>query len=253
MAGGHTDRLAECPGAQSPAADRRRGALHEHGPRVALSGSRDTVALRVRFLGPFAQGAPVRSAMPEELERVLVSPELLRLGLDQTCRIWVRIQANLQQLRSGGAPSDLFLPLESSTARFPDEIVEKTRAAAARIGFTADDESAFYGMELALESFVRIVESSPAAETILRGVVEQPSLWSRLTHLGVDGNVTTSPRDIRPIDPNPWGLPAAAYRLPFGLSLNGQPALDGTLAVTEPRPPLLASAGILGLGGVPAA
>jgi len=206
-------------------------------------------ALQLRFIGPFCDVLPddPRSAVPhEQSERILASPEFLGLGLDQTCRIWVRIRDNLRQIRAaGGSHSDLFLPLESSTARFPDSLVERTRAAAATINFTRDDERPFYGMELALEAFVRIIQSSPAAGKILGEMVERPSLWSTFTHLGIDGKVTALPQDIRAIDPAPWGIALPAYRLPFELSLNSQPALGGDLAVTAPRAPLWVCAGIL--------
>ena len=209
-----------------------------------------STALKVRFIGPFFDDstASTSSVPGEQNERILVSPEFLGLGLDQTCRIWVRLQDNLKQLRAaGGDRDDLFLPLESSTARFPDSVVAKTRIAAAKIGFTLDDERPFYGMELALEDFGRIIASSPAADKMFKEVAEKPSLWSTFSHLGIEGNVTTSPQDIRLIDSSSWRVALQAYRLPFQLSLNGQAALDGVLVVTAPRPPLLACAGVLGI------
>ena len=129
--------------------------------------------------------------MPSEQdERVLANPEFLGLGLDKTCRIWVRLQANLKKIRADGRGRcyDLFLPLESSTAQFPKSVVARTRVTAAEIDFTPEDERPFYGMELAFRGlYPDRVQSSPAAGKILGELVERPSLWSTLTHLGIEG------------------------------------------------------------------
>jgi hypothetical protein len=46
-----------------------------------------------------------------------------------------------------------------------------------------------------------------------------------------------------------WSLPPAqpVYHLPMVLELNNQPALNITLVVTAPQPPLLTCGGIIGM------
>jgi hypothetical protein len=212
------------------------------------------IALRLRIIGPFLKDEGTTSAPSpaEENERILVSSEFLRFGLDEICRIWLQIQAKLKQLDPAESVTIWrALQLESSSRRFPSSVVDRTRAAAAKINFTADDERPFYGVELTIESFVRIIQASPAMNRIFDQVVERPSWWSTVTHLGSDGQFTTTPEHIRLLAPSPWSTGSSTYQLPFQISLNGQPALAGELAVTAPQPPLIACAGVLGFNAAP--
>ena len=80
-------------------------------------------------------------------------------------------------------------------------------------------------------------------------ILDLPSLWSVLKRGGVSANFRMESKRIVPANPADWGLPARAslYHLPLVLELNNQPALNITLAVTSPQPPLLACGGIVGL------
>ena len=83
-------------------------------------------------------------------------------------------------------------------------------------------------------------------------VLEVP-WWSILRSGGkaprieIDMEATLS--SVRQLDAAGWGLGASAkvYAYPFQLDLNGKPALLCQLAVVPPQPPLLVSAGIIGL------
>lgn len=207
-------------------------------------------ALKIAVTGPFfdRQAARAAAAAQRIESRVVVSPDYLGLGLDVTCRVWLQVRDNLKKRRSEGPlASDLTLRLEASTKPFPERMVEETRRMAALAGFFPEDERPFFGMELALEQFARIAQAAPAASGPFFSVVEKPSWWSQMTHLGVDWSVTSSPRDIERLDGRPWGAGGPVFRLPFTLLANGQAALEGDMAVTSPRPPLLLCAGILGI------
>lgn len=74
-------------------------------------------------------------------------------------------------------------------------------------------------------------------------------MWSVLRHGGVKTFFRVDSKNVMLGDAAGWGLPANAplYHLPLILELNDQPALNITLAVTAPQPPLLACAGVVGM------
>jgi hypothetical protein len=80
-------------------------------------------------------------------------------------------------------------------------------------------------------------------------VVNLPSVWSIVRHVGVTAWMGMDFDDINPLTlPAQWGVPAGShvFTLPIMVELNQQPALNATLLVTDPRPSLLACGGIIG-------
>ncbi|MES2694409.1 MAG: hypothetical protein V4773_13110 [Verrucomicrobiota bacterium] len=183
----------------------------------------DPVALDVQTAGPFSAqakppGEPKRS-------RVLVSPKLLGLGLDRASEMMIRTPA----------PT----PAEAGTSP------PATTTPPTTLSF--EDGQLFAGLFPSMMSFFQAVDSTPGLREILWSVLEKPSLWSIARRGGkIDAGFnfgkasTASGAD--------WGVPdMPCYRMELTLSLNGQPALECAFYVTSPRPPLLATAGIVGI------
>jgi hypothetical protein len=76
-----------------------------------------------------------------------------------------------------------------------------------------------------------------------------PSAWSLLRNVGIKSVGFRFGKGMAPTAATPWALPetAPAYLFPLILDLNEQPALNLTFVVTNPDPPLLACAGVVGL------
>jgi hypothetical protein len=82
-------------------------------------------------------------------------------------------------------------------------------------------------------------------------VVDMPSVWSMVRHVGVTANLKFETEQFRGADAFAWDASerAGVYYFPMSLDLNNQPALKLTLVVTAPKPPLLGCGGIVGMLG----
>jgi hypothetical protein len=104
---------------------------------------------------------------------------------------------------------------------------------------------------LSLVAFLQVVMDNEDLRGVLWTVIQKPSA------LGVlfgGASVTLSP-DFEAVQLEPAGLPPPldaleAYRLPVHFDVNGTRALDATLLVCPPDPPLHVSAGLIRLEGV---
>jgi hypothetical protein len=115
---------------------------------------------------------------------------------------------------------------------------------------TAAEQRAMCGTFPALFSYVDIVQHTEGLEGLFFKLVEMPSVWSMIRHVGVTANLSFGNKALpSPANPADWNLPASApvYYFPFLLRLNDQPALKITLAVTSPQQPLLICGGVVGL------
>jgi len=132
---------------------------------------------------------------------------------------------------------------------FNDAEVKAGRQLAEAVKLTSQEERALAGSGPALMSYFSIIQRTSDLEEILLKILEKPSLWSMLRRGGISVSFRTQSKLITPADSTSWGLPAGqpAYYIPVVLELNGQPALNITLVVTAPQPPLLACGGIVGL------
>lgn len=101
---------------------------------------------------------------------------------------------------------------------------------------------------LGLLNMMQVIQGSKVLFSVLRQVIDPPSLLSILTNLGVwvrtdvrfDKAVALEPVEID-------GHRYPVYELPVELQLNRQPALRCKVLVAEPDSPLNLSAGILGI------
>ena len=182
------------------------------------------VALDIQTTGPFSSSHP-GNAPATKPARTMISPDLLGLGLDQSCRASIKWFRN----STGVAPK------EKPPAPSPEE------------------QRALVGFFPALMAFFEAVEKTPGLRDILWDIVEKPSVWSILRRggrvdTGIDFKETPSLIEARAEKPATAG---DVFRMPLKLALNDQPALRCALIVTAPRPPLLTCAGIIGIDADP--
>jgi hypothetical protein len=129
--------------------------------------------------------------------------------------------------------------------------------AAEDAGKTVTDEERAEAMRVVaatfgtLSSLLQLIQSVESLQAVLWQVMEKPSLLSLAVNLGVDltielgGDVEALGADALP--PELRGRPV--YRLPLTIHLNGEPALECTLTVTTPAPPLELVAGVVRIDG----
>jgi hypothetical protein len=191
------------------------------GPEIRFSNAH-RLALEIRTTGPFTADLSDPTP-PTARARTLLSPDLLGLGLDQSCRLIAEITA-----RNGPNPN-------LKPALSPEE--NRTMA----------------GMLPALAAFFDTTQRTPGVREILWDILVKPSLWSIVRRKGrVDTGLDISDIPAR-LDPAPWRTITATevYRMPLTVKLNDRPALVSALIVTAPRPPLLTCAGIIGIEAEP--
>jgi hypothetical protein len=208
------------------------------------------LALDLRLIGPFRSDVKpgAKEKVLEKQTRTLVNAELLGVGLDRAAA------ASLRLLSMDEADGTKKFDFQVSSRPFSAEMTAASRAQAAAADLTPEDERALAGLPLALLAFFGVAQKAPGLKEVLGEMLDKASLaWSALTHGGnLDPSFHVDSKHISVIDTAPWGtnLPVS-YRLPVMVTLNAKPALDCQLVVTPPRPPLLASAGILGLVATP--
>lgn len=180
-----------------------------------------TLAMKIRALGPYVTlpyaTATAAKFATDKTSRTLINEEYLSLGLDRACRVGVENQ------RAGKNASDA---------------KDLPKA----------DKKAVAGSYVSLFQFFILAQEIPGLKDIMWDVMDLPSVWSMVKGLGKismgfnDGGSSTVE-----LDPAGWGLPARPlYRFPFGLSINGKPAVHSMFFVMAPEPPMLTTAGIVG-------
>jgi hypothetical protein len=201
----------------------------QHGTfAITMSGGRHfdfetdaNTALEVRTAGPFADD----SAAPDEKRaRAMVGQDFLRLGLDRSCAAFLRMDEAARKDAPKKAP--------------PPALSE-------------EEARAFAGIFPALATFVQEIQGTPGVDEILWAIMDKPSVWSMIRH-GGKVQVTVNVDNPAVVDPAAWQSPdPPSYRLPVTIGVFDQPALRCFLFVTSARPPLVASAGIVGIVAVP--
>src|SRR5438270_3368497 len=100
----------------------------------------------------------------------------------------------------------------------------------------------------ALLLYFNFAQYTSGLQYIFFKVVEMPSVWSMVRHVGVTANLKFETEQLRAADAFAWDASehAGVYYFPISLELNDQPALKLTLVVTAPKSPLLGCGGIVG-------
>jgi hypothetical protein len=212
------------------------------GREIRIAGETSAVAIRV--LGPFAEGENGGKKAKGLWSGTPVDQAFLALGLDRVCAMSIRLR-EVKEAGNHAVPEGFQLGF--SPKPYPAEKTAFSRPVLDRLGVTEEDERAFAGSAPALMSFFQIVMQTQGLEEILKSVLDIP--WTSVIANG--GVVNPFFKFLGPfeeISAASWRLPEGAkcYALKFQLLLNNKPSLNCQLAVTAPRPPLLASGGIVG-------
>jgi hypothetical protein len=193
----------------------------------------------LRTLGPFAEHDPAKKGpkVQDKTERFTLDEGFLSLGLDQAMAALIRLSA-------GTNHDDMWM-----RPTHPDKAtIEKSRKLAEMTGITEAEERAIGGSIPALVSYFGMVQHVEALHDIMLKVVDLPSIWSIIWKRGVSANLLFETEHWRAADLASWKLPSdgPVYLAPMNLELNKHRALDVTLVVTSPRPPLLPCGGVVG-------
>ena len=175
---------------------------------------------KMRLLGPVTvtnTSHPVK--LQEKEARISLDKDFLGLGLDQAAALELRWN---EMANSTNSPSS-FKPSPA-------------------------EDRIFYGQFPALFSYVHVVTQTKGLKDLLFKLVDLPSVWSMIRHLGMNLNILGDGQPAR-ANPGDWNLPASTevYYYPWLLELNGKPAVKVTLVVTSPHPPLLICSGVVGI------
>ena len=207
--------------------------LHLHYPNTRT-------ALGVEFIGPFDADSTRQPGAPERA-RSLVSREYLDLGIAQYCRSALQIAPRVQ------AAGITDYSYSGSTSVPSPETVARGRQAAAAFGLTPEEERLTFSVYFALRTFLEAARAIPGNQHVLEQVIRKPSVWSVVRHFGVDTTFSYAWEDVEVAPEGTAAVQQPVYLLPVLLSLNDTPAVKANLAVSEPRPPLQAGAGILAI------
>ncbi len=186
-----------------------------------------TVAAKLRLLGPFAvtnTSKPPKAAVTDA--QFFLNQDFLGLRLDQSAALLSRW---------------------SQTTNFDGAITSKAIQA---MNPTPAEKRAICAAFPALFSYGDIVQHTEGLDDLFFKLVEFPSVWSLVRHLGVTMDFSFGNGEPAcAANPADWNLPASApvYYFPWLLRLNQKPAMKVTLVVTSPRPPLLICGGVVGL------
>jgi hypothetical protein len=196
------------------------------------------VMVNVRTIGPFVEAGDKRKPKVEdESARFPLDKGFLSLGLDRAVAAVLKFNENKEHRNFAIGPKP-----------FSESQIAKGRKLAEITHITSDDERALCGSCPALLSYFDLVQHTPGLQDIGVKVIDLPSVWSMIRHVGVTANLTFQTEQFRAADSFAWEpAGSAVFYFPMLLELNKQPALKVTFVVTSPKPPLLGCGGIVGM------
>jgi hypothetical protein len=195
----------------------------------------------LRTIGPFVEvdGKSKAAKLHDDKASFKLDKGYLSLGLDSAAAAIARNEGSKQH----GT-------FASGTRPFPADQIKKSKESAVEWAVTPAEERALGGSYPALLSYFDVVQHTEGLENILMQVLDRPSLFSLARNLGIR-SVGFSWKQARKssVPPSAWGMAdeAPIYEIPMVLMLNDHPSLEFIMIVTAPRPPLLTSAGIIGV------
>ena len=202
----------------------------------------DQTTMKLESLGPIK--ADTKPDHPVEIKRqeIFVATDFLSLDLSRAAQVIGRV--------SGQPKEDNNLSLQVGPKSFPDSEVNVQRPRATALKLTSDDLRSFSGSLPALKQFLDIMRSTPDLQDILYQVLDKPSLIDVLRS-GATTSINFNFLGGRHAPGREIFWPEAKHEdfseLTFELYVFKKPVLLVTLFVTTPRPPLLVSAGIVGI------
>jgi hypothetical protein len=194
----------------------------------------------LRTVGPFVDDKKAPK-LHDDTASFKLDKGYLSLGLDSAAAAIARNR------NDGSKRHGMFA---SGTQSFSAEEIKKSKESAVDWKVTPEEERALGGSYPALVSYFDVVQHTQGLEDLVMKVIERPSLFSLAMNLGIrsvgfswlGARLSSAPASA-------WGMSDAVpiYEIPMTLMLNEHPSLNITMIVTTPRPPLLTSAGILGV------
>jgi hypothetical protein len=202
-------------------------------------------ALNVYFIGPFSETKDESDEhLTEQLNkpyRTFVSKEQLNLGLDNYGRTAIALTERSMKVNAAG--DDLFYI--GAPVPLSKEQLEKGQKYFDLIHPTESEERIRFSVTLALDAFLSAALKIKDFSNLLNKVLNRPTIWSVISNFGVDRGLMYNPADVKPFDINNIGINLPAYEQPIRIDLNGKPALNARIIMTEARPPWQACAGIV--------
>ena len=200
---------------------------------------------RIRSLGPYVDSASIwGSPVPKDKSAaVSINEGFLGLGMDKGAAAIYRLHLAREKMQLTN------FNFSVAEKPFTAERIAGDRKFAAQLQITTNEERALTGWYPAINSYFDSVGQTPNLDTIMLKVIHLPSLWSIARHAGIQSDFKIGFEDIAPVAlPAGWDLPGhtPVYEVPLSLTLNGEPAINATLFVTDPHPPLLTCGGIIG-------
>jgi len=198
-------------------------------------------AFALRMFGPLRDtDVAVQSseAVPEKRARFLVQEDFLSFGYDRFGELILRLRTLGQEPWLG-----------INKGRFSEKDIAWGKRWVETTGFTPEDELICVKQAFALVEFLKIAQRNPGFKEIVEATIEIPSIWSVLrTRKLVGVHFDYDWKNVQRFDGETFGLESSkVYTLPFSLTMFGNLVAKGTWYATAARPPLLASAGVVGL------
>jgi len=233
-------QLAARPSADSPQVKTSDVTLYTNtGEEFTFHSERS--GMKLETLGPIKVDTKPGQSLPVKRREISAATDFLNLDLYRTALVLQRRHAS---------PDNPLPSLIASTNPFPADEVNVQRPRAAALNLTSDDLRSFSGSLPALSQFLDIVRLTPDLQDILFQVLDKPSLIDVFRH-GANSSINFAFQGGGHSDEQEIFWPETKHEdfgiLLFNLEIFKNPALAVVLCVTTPRPPLLASAGILGL------
>ena len=202
----------------------------------------ESIGMKLESLGPIKADTRLDAPLAVKHHEISVATGFLSLDLDRAGKVIGRING-----RPHAGPG---LQLNFGNNPFPAEEVNVQRQRAVALKLTSADLRSLCGSLPALLQFLAIVQQTPDLQSILFQVLDKPSIID-VFRSGAQRNIGFNFQNGGPSEGQELFWPDAMHEnfgfLTFNLNVFGKPVLYVVLYVTTPQPPLLASAGIVGL------
>ncbi|MDB6033989.1 MAG: hypothetical protein JWM16_4327, partial [Verrucomicrobiales bacterium] len=176
------------------------------GDKVTFGGS--AAPVRLRLLGPFAPGSTKAPRFQVQETRITLNPGFLSIGLDQAAAAFHRIRQN-----------NLHGKLPIRPRPFTEAEIADGKKAVAVLQLSAGEQRAIAGSQLALMSYIHLVQQAPGLDSIFYKVVKLPSVWSVVRNIGVNTSINLEKDHVSPISVSNWNLLPDMPSYTFPLSL----------------------------------
>jgi hypothetical protein len=204
--------------------------------------SSGSTGMKLESLGPINADTRPDQMLVAKFHEIAVATDFLSLDLYRAGQVVWRLNA-----RPAVGPR---LQLNFGTNPFSSEEVSLQRPRAIARKLTAADLRSLCGSLPALLQFLAIVQQTPDLQSILFQVLDKPSIID-VFRSGAQSNINFNFQGSGPSEGQEIFWTDAKREdfgfLTFNLEVFGKPVLYVVIYVTTPRPPLLTSAGIVGL------